>query len=101
MRDVDLLRGRVSSGRPSDAACAALLVAAAWMLTPAPALACGDLDGDGICNDDDNCLKTRNPDPWDSDGDGYGDACDCDYHQDGKVDEFDLEELVLNFGDQS
>ncbi len=87
-------------GRHALTALAALLMAAAWLLTPAPALACGDLDGDGICNGDDNCLKTRNPDQFDSDGDGYGDACDCDYNQDGKVDNVDLEELVLNFGDQ-
>lgn len=35
----------------------------------------GDLDGDGICNDVDNCRNTYNPDQADSDGNGIGDAC--------------------------
>ena len=35
----------------------------------------GDLDGDGICNDADNCRDTYNPDQADSDGNGIGDAC--------------------------
>ncbi|PLX94371.1 MAG: hypothetical protein C0621_05510, partial [Desulfuromonas sp.] len=35
-----------------------------------------DIDGDGICGDVDNCPAVANPDQADSDGDGYGDACD-------------------------
>lgn len=35
----------------------------------------GDLDGDGICNNVDNCRNTYNPDQADSDGNGVGDAC--------------------------
>lgn len=34
-----------------------------------------DLDGDGICDGDDNCFSVYNPDQEDSDGDGYGDLC--------------------------
>ena len=35
-----------------------------------------DLDRDGIKDDEDNCLGLSNPDQADSDGDGFGDACD-------------------------
>ncbi len=40
----------------------------------------GDSDGDGVCDNDDNCDFTFNPNQMDSDGDGIGDACDspCD-----------------------
>ena len=36
----------------------------------------GDSDGDGICNAQDNCDFTRNPDQADNDGDGIGNPCD-------------------------
>jgi hypothetical protein len=35
-----------------------------------------DSDGDGVCDANDNCPATINPDQTDSDGDGIGDACD-------------------------
>lgn len=37
---------------------------------------CIDSDGDGVCDDDDNCVSTPNPDQADGDGDGVGDVCD-------------------------
>jgi hypothetical protein len=36
----------------------------------------GDTDGDGICDDVDNCPLVANPDQANGDGDGVGDACD-------------------------
>lgn len=43
---------------------------------PPPEPGCPDDDGDGVCNDNDNCISVPNPDQADSDGDGLGDACD-------------------------
>jgi hypothetical protein len=37
-----------------------------------------DTDRDGVCDDADNCPATANPGQEDCDGDGRGDACECD-----------------------
>jgi hypothetical protein len=37
---------------------------------------CDDSDGDGICDETDNCPGLANADQLDSDGDGIGDVCD-------------------------
>ena len=34
-----------------------------------------DIDGDGLCDGEDNCPGTRNPDQLDSNEDGFGDLC--------------------------
>ena len=80
----------------------ALIVAALFALTPALVLAdshCdkNDMDGDGICNSDDNCLKTWNPKQYDTDEDGLGDACDCDYDQSKLVDGGDFVMFLEHF----
>jgi arylsulfatase A-like enzyme len=54
----------------------------------------GDVDCDGIVDDDDNCPFVYNPDQKDSyppQGNGIGDICDCegDFNCDGTVDETD------------
>ncbi len=36
----------------------------------------GDRDGDGVCDDEDNCPAAANPEQEDGDDDGIGDTCD-------------------------
>jgi subtilisin len=47
---------------------------------------CADSDGDGVCNDIDNCPLVGNPGQLDSDADLAGDACDDDDDDDGLSD---------------
>lgn len=58
----------------------------------------GDLDEDDVDDPDDNCLIAENADQRDSDGDGYGTACDADYNADGYVDAADFEIFRSGFG---
>lgn len=56
-----------------------------------------DSDGDGIPDGADNAYLTPNPDQKDADGDGWGDADDCDADDDGIVDRGDLSALMQAF----
>lgn len=49
-----------------------------------------DTDGDGTDDALDNCTLTANPDQRDSNGDGFGNACDADINDDGTVNSLDL-----------
>jgi hypothetical protein len=52
----------------------------------------GDLDGDGdgILDVNDNCTLVFNPNQTDTDSDGYGNACDGDFDNNGIVNAQDL-----------
>jgi hypothetical protein len=68
---------------------------------------CIDSDGDGVCDEDDNCPQDPNPNQEDSDDDGIGDACDipdepvfvmCDVSGDGYVDNNDIRSIMSRRG---
>jgi len=40
-----------------------------------------DSDGDGVPDTSDNCIDVQNSGQLDTDGDDYGNACDCDFDQ--------------------
>ena len=52
--------------------------------------AIGDTDGDGYCNDTDNCTTVANPDQADCDNDGEGDVCETDSDGDTVPDDCDI-----------
>ncbi|MFK8016499.1 MAG: thrombospondin type 3 repeat-containing protein [Gammaproteobacteria bacterium] len=49
----------------------------------------GDVDADGVLDENDNCVDISNPDQIDTDGDGFGNFCDGDLNNSG----------VTNIGD--
>jgi hypothetical protein len=57
-----------------------------------------DLDQDGVPDDGDNCLGLANPSQRDTNGDGYGNACDADYTNDGVVGAPDFLQLARAMG---
>ncbi|MFK8014962.1 MAG: hypothetical protein AB8G17_05945, partial [Gammaproteobacteria bacterium] len=56
-------------------------------VTPAPGV---DSDGDGVFDDQDNCINTVNADQRDTNGDGYGNLCDADINNDCTINVVDL-----------
>ena len=67
-----------------------------------PALAVGnDEDGDGVLDGQDNCTMHVNADQQDTDVDGYGNACDPDFDNNGIVDALDLAAVRPIFGTES
>ena len=53
----------------------------------------GDVDGDDVANEEDNCEVIVNPEQEDADGDEIGDACDDDIDGDGAANADDCEPL--------
>jgi len=96
------------SGRPTDLdsdgdvdwADAAILIAAqaANGGEPGPgAGGLGDSDDDGFADNEDSCPFTANPSQIDEDADGAGNACDCDFNQDGLCDLSDALRFLNDF----
>lgn len=59
-----------------------------------------DTDTDGFADNVDNCKRTSNPSQLDSDADGFGNACDADFNNDGFVNSLDLGIFQRAFGTQ-
>ena len=64
---------------------------------------CVDTDGDGVCDNVDNCPTVPNPDQKDSNGNGIGDACEivvakCDIDGDGDIDSIDINLIRAGIG---
>ena len=57
-----------------------------------------DLDGDGVCTAGDNCREQANPSQFDADGDGFGNRCDPDYDNNGRVGASDFGFIMRHFG---
>ncbi|UCF69595.1 MAG: thrombospondin type 3 repeat-containing protein, partial [Acidobacteriota bacterium] len=60
----------------------------------------GDVDGDGVCGDVDNCPLEPNPDQLDNEPDGTGDVCDPDDDNDGVEDPLDNCPFDANSGQE-
>ncbi|MDQ1302370.1 MAG: hypothetical protein QG595_353 [Pseudomonadota bacterium] len=56
-----------------------------------------DADRDSVDDGRDNCLAAANSGQQDADGDGYGNWCDADFNNDGRVNFADLAELRARF----
>jgi hypothetical protein len=57
-----------------------------------------DTDGDTICDVIDNCSSVANASQLDSDSDGYGNRCDCDFDNNNACDGTDFGLFGAQFG---
>jgi len=57
-----------------------------------------DQDGDGVCDEVDNCLTISNPNQVDVDQDGYGNYCDVDISNDGAIGGPDFFDFAQAYG---
>ncbi|MFO0758827.1 MAG: DNRLRE domain-containing protein [Byssovorax sp.] len=71
-----LFAGRFRRALSSSAAALSLCLLAGVASAQVPGPCASDIDGDGVCDDVDVCPSHADPQQLDSDGDGFGDACD-------------------------
>ena len=76
-------------------------LADSFCASPGDAREAPDSDADGVADADDNCLLVPNYSQLDSNRDGYGNACDADYNDDGIVGGPDWAMLGKAFGSTS
>ena len=57
-----------------------------------------DTDAEGVPDDEDRCVLVANPTQLDTNRDGYGNACDADYDNDGVVGTSDFMALRAAYG---
>ncbi|MBW2697315.1 MAG: hypothetical protein JRE70_12645 [Deltaproteobacteria bacterium] len=67
---------------------------ATWTVGAPPGTAFADADGDFVPDSFDNCNRAANAAQLDANGDGFGDACDPDFDDDGVVDSDDDAHLL-------
>lgn len=73
---VRALKGAPQTSEPNPAVCACSPPEDTGEPYPGPCDISGDMDSDCVCTGADNCTGTPNCDQADTDGDGFGNACD-------------------------
>ncbi len=84
-------RGLIIRSLLAGVVCVAGVVGASALTVPT------DIDNDGLSNANDNCSEVANPDQTDTDQDGFGNACDPDFNNDGAVNFIDYAQLSAGF----
>jgi hypothetical protein len=82
--DITTISGPGTASQASFGASSSLPASATQLLLKVDIVAGpDDVDGDGVPNSSDNCTLVVNNSQCDSDGDGYGNACDGDLNSNG------------------